>query len=321
MKSYSYLSKFSNKVEIEPSIHIDKFKNLTYIENDIIKNKVEMLENIICEKDIEINNCIEREKMRTEFFADISHDLRTPLNVILGAVQLLGFQMSKKTIYDETGKLDDYLSTVKFNALRLLRLVNNVIDVTKLDSESNDVELKMCNIVSFVEDVANSVIPYMENKNITMTFDTEEEEIYLLIDPVKMERVILNILSNAIKFTPEGGKVFVRVTFDEDVKISIKDNGIGMSEDKIKVIFERFKQANNGYIRDNEGSGIGLSLAKSIIDQHGGKIKVKSKLGEGSKFTIVFPKTKVDASNKRLDLFEYNLCTTEIELADICYKK
>lgn len=286
-----------------------------------IENRIKELERLIYLKNIELDEFIQKERQQTEFFIDISHDLRTPSNVILGAIQLLRLQIDKKTIKDEGGRLDEYLSIIKFNALRLLRLTNNIIDITKFDSGFSELQLKKCNLVSFVEGIISSVIPYIENKNIKVTFDTDKEDIYLLIDPSKMERVILNIMSNAIKFTPKGGEIFVSIKCTDTIDISIRDSGIGMGEEKMKTIFERFSQVNGGFIKNYEGSGIGLSLSKSIIDQHGGKIKVESELNKGSNFIISFPKDKIKVSDSDIDLFEHQLEALDIELADICYQK
>lgn len=315
------LEKFKVNMNISPIIFNGKkgvllsFKSLEYVKD------IEELENIVNRKKAEIDNTIKNEKMKIEFFADVSHELRTPLNVILGAIQLLSLQMDKGSIIDEEDKLSEYLSIVKFNALRLLRLVNNIIDFTKIDSGFNELDLKKCNIVSFVEEITNSVVPCTEGKGIELTFDTSEEEIFTLIDPSKMERVILNLLSNAIKFTPNGGDVFVNITFEENINISIKDTGIGMDSDKVKLIFERFKQVNNGYIKANEGSGIGLSLAKSIIEKHGGYIDVQSILGEGSEFTIVLPKDNIDIDAGEFSIYEFQLESIDLELSDICFQK
>lgn len=283
--------------------------------------KLKELEDLIYLKSIELDNSIMKEQKKTEFFIDISHDLRTPSNVILGAIQLLNLQMDKNNISDRSGKMDQYLSIIKINALRLLRLINNIIDVTKFDSGFSELHLKKCNIVSFIEEIINSVVPYTENKDIKITFDTSKEEIYLLIDPGKMERVILNIISNAIKFTPKGGEIFITIEYNENINISIRDTGIGMGNEKLGMIFERFSQVNNGFIKEYEGSGIGLSLAKSIVDQHGGSISVESELGKGSNFIISFPNEKIDVSTGENGLFEHRPGSLDIELADICYQK
>lgn len=291
--------------------------NVNFEKKDYIIKEADELEKMVITKSIELDYIIKSEKRKTEFFADLSHDLRTPLNVILGALQLVEFQMKKEKIIDEEKILDEYLGVIRFNALRLLRLVNNIIDITKLDSGFEELDLKKCNIVSLAEEVTNSVIPYMKHKEIEVVFDTDCEEIYTLIDPCKMERVMLNLLSNAIKFTNKGGTISVSVKEEENAVIYIKDNGIGIDSEKIKVIFQRFKQINNGYIRENEGSGIGLSLVKSIVDQHGGAITANSKVGEGSEFKVTLPKYKSDSN----DTYEYTIGAVDLELSDICYQK
>ncbi|MEG2893749.1 MAG: HAMP domain-containing sensor histidine kinase [Clostridium sp.] len=279
-----------------------------------IQNNKKILEGFSLDK-------IKKSEGKIEYFADVSHELRTPLNVILGVVQLLSFQLDNGNINDRDNKLTEYLSITRFNSLRLLRLVNNIIDLTKIDSGYLEITQKKCNIVSFVEDITDSITPYIENKNINVTFDTDSEEIIALIDPIKMEKVILNILSNAIKFTPNDGKIWVNISRDENINISIKDTGVGMDHDKIDIIFERYAQINTSYIRKNEGSGIGLSLARHITNQHGGDIIVKSEKDKGSEFIIKLP---LDLNIQREDDFEayeYRSETIELELSDICFHK
>ncbi|MEG2338975.1 MAG: HAMP domain-containing sensor histidine kinase, partial [Clostridium sp.] len=202
-----------------------------------------------------------------------------------------------------------------------LRLVNNIIDLTKIDSGYLEITQRKCNIVSFVEDITDSITPYIDNKNIGITFDTDNEEIIALIDPIKMEKVILNILSNAIKFTPEEGSISVNISTDSNINISIKDNGIGMEEDKLQLIFQRYAQINSGYTRKNEGSGIGLSLARHIVNQHGGDIEVYSEKGSGSEFIIKLPYDVTMQREDGFEAYEYRSETIELELSDICFHK
>ena len=152
--------------------------NVNFGEKNYIVQEASELEKMIITKSIELDYSIKSEKNKTEFFADLSHDLRTPLNVILGALQLVEFQMKKEKIIDKEKILDEYLKVIRFNALRLLRLVNNIIDITKLDSGFEELDLKKCNIVSLAEEVTRSVIPYMRHKEIEVIFDTDFEEIY-----------------------------------------------------------------------------------------------------------------------------------------------
>jgi two-component system CheB/CheR fusion protein len=219
--------------------------------------------------------------------ANLSHELRTPLNVILTALQLVG------TLKNETDQNDyekKYYKMMKQNCYRLLRLINNLIDITKIDSSFFELNLKDCNIVKLVEDITLSVAGYIESKGIQLQFDTDTEEKIISCDPDQIERIILNLLSNAIKFTPHGGHIWVNVAdFEDRIIISVKDSGICIPFDKQKIIFDRFQQVDKSLNRQHEGSGIGLSLVKSLIEKHNGNISVKSGIGIGSEFTIEIP--------------------------------
>ncbi|WP_432661827.1 PAS domain-containing sensor histidine kinase [Wukongibacter baidiensis] len=265
-----------------------------------------------------LDEVLQYERLRTEFFANISHELRTPLNVLLGSLQLMGLQINSEDTIDDK-KLNKYMNVLMQNCNRLLRLVNNLIDITKIDSGYLDIDLKNGNIIKVVEDITLSVADYIENKDINLIFDTETEEKIMAFDGDKIERIILNLLSNAIKFTPSGGMIFVNI-FDkgETMVISIKDTGIGIPEDKKKVIFERFRQADNMWSRKHEGSGIGLSLVKSLVEMHQGKISVESEYGHGSEFIIEMPVEVLDDEDFKYDgSTEDNIKESHIERINI----
>jgi signal transduction histidine kinase len=165
-----------------------------------------------------------------------------------------------------------------------------MIDITKLDAGFFELELKNCNIVNVVENITLSVSEYIKHKSIELVFDTDIEECIIACDPDKIERVMLNLLSNSIKFTKQGGSMRVNM-YDkgESIIISIKDTGIGIPNDKTGIIFDRFRQVDKSLTRKQEGSGIGLSIVKSLIELHGGKISVLSEYGKGTEFIIELP--------------------------------
>ncbi|OGO77412.1 MAG: hypothetical protein A2Y23_08395 [Clostridiales bacterium GWB2_37_7] len=184
---------------------------------------------------------------------------------------------------------------MKQNCFRLLRLVNNLIDISKIDAKSFELHLRNCNIVSIIKEITMSVSDYIENKGIRLVFDTDIEEKIMDCDDEKIERIILNLLSNAIKFTPKGGGIFVNVyNKDEGLYIKIEDNGIGIPENKQSQIFQRFCQIDAMFTRQHEGSGIGLNLVKSLVEMHGGTITFESKIGVGTSFCINLPYRKVE---------------------------
>jgi signal transduction histidine kinase len=245
---------------------------------------------------------IEYDKLKTEFFANISHELRTPINVLLGTIQLFDMYAQKGDITYKEVDVGQKVQGMKQNCFRLLRLVNNLIDITKIDSGFFELQLHNRDIVAVIEDITLSVADYVENKGLKLIFDTEFEEKIIACDQDKVERIILNLLSNAVKFTPEGGCIEVNIYNKENyIAISVKDNGIGIPEDKKNMIFERFRQVDKSLSRNCEGSGIGLSLTKSLVELHKGKLYVESDLGKGSTFTFELPAGLVENKDKKED--------------------
>lgn len=280
------------------------------------EKQVEKLQKDV-EKNIELlKETREFNKFITEFFSNISHELKTPLNVIFAAVQVLN-------LYSNTGeefkdKQDKYLEVMRQNCYRLMRLINNLLDMTRADSGFLKLNAQNYNIISVVEDITLSVASYVEDKGISLIFDTNVEEKVVAFDPYKIERIILNLLSNAIKFTNPEGEIYVNIIdMESSVTISVRDTGVGIPEDKLQVIFERFGQVDKTLSRNREGSGIGLSLVKSFVEMHGGKIHAKSKLGVGSEFVIELPAVILEENEDESFTHETNTERINIEFSDI----
>ena len=236
------------------------------------------------------NEVLEIDRLRTEFFANISHELRTPLNIILGTIQINGMAVKDEERPINREKIINNLNIEKQNCFRLLRLINNLVDSTKLDSGLLEMNMVDCNIVNIVEEITLSVADYINNNDLTLIFDTDIEEKIVACDLDVIERIMLNLLSNSIKFTAAGGSIFVNIFDGEEyITISIQDTGIGIPEDKLNLIFDRFRQVDKSFTRDYEGSGIGLSLVKLLVEMQGGTISVESRYGVGTKFIIKFP--------------------------------
>ncbi|MTI71316.1 MAG: PAS domain S-box protein [Firmicutes bacterium] len=271
-------------------IEFDNKKAALVIVRDITDRKQkEKFKRQVKQKEKLLKEIRKYDEMKTEFFANISHELKTPLNVILGTIQLFDMYLSNSELKKD-GKIEYRLKIMKQNCYRLLRLVNNLIDITKIDSGYLNLKLERRDIVNLVEEITLSVAEYIENKGIKLIFDTFIEERIILCDPDKIERIILNLLSNAVKFTDEGGLIKVTVYDEkESVTISVKDNGVGIPEEKLLEIFERFRQVDKTLTRNHEGSGIGLSLVKSLVNMHGGDIYIKSECKIGSEFIIDLP--------------------------------
>ncbi|MBN8047105.1 PAS domain-containing protein [Paraclostridium bifermentans] len=283
-------------------------------ENGNIMKKICVISDITQSKKGEL----EVEKLRMDFLANISHELRTPINLILSSLQVLNLKMN---LLDEDlfKYFRRYLNIVDQNGKRLLKLVNNLIDTTRLESGCFSYNPKNKDIISYVENICFSVSEFVKSNNLSIIFDTDTEEKIIAFDPDNMERIILNLISNAIKFNKPEGKIEVFISCKDSIEISVKDSGIGIPEDKIDKIFERFEQVkNNSKI---EGSGIGLNLVKSLVEMNNGSIKVKSDLGKGSKFTIVLPNTVVNDYSKtsceNSDCIN-NESQISVEFSDIC---
>lgn len=291
---------------------------------DISERKnLKKLNKKVKEKTILLQETLECDRLKTEFFSNISHELKTPINVIFSAVQITNYMLSDTKIIDNDSKnkTKKYLNIMRQNCLRLIRLVNNLLDITKIDSGYFKIDLVNSDIVKVVEDITLSVVEYVESIGIELIFDTEIEEKILACDPDKIERIILNLLSNAVKFTKPEGKIFANILDKgESIIISIKDTGIGIPEEKQKQIFERFIQVDKSLSRASEGSGIGLSLVKSIVEMHEGNICVNSELGKGTEFVIELP-VKVLSENIGVENNSYNendnIEKVKIEFSDI----
>ncbi|MGO5092882.1 PAS domain-containing sensor histidine kinase [Clostridium sporogenes] len=283
------------------------------------KMQVEKLEQDV-KKNIELlNESREYNQLITEFLSNISHELKTPLNVIFTAVQLLGFY--EKDVNNDINyeKQDKYLKLIKQNCYRLMKLINNLLDTTKLDSGYLKLNLVNYNIVSLIEEITLSVTSYAESKGINIIFDTNVEEKIIAVDPDKIERIILNLLSNSIKFTNPGGNIFVNIKdAGEHVYIHVKDTGVGMPSDKLESIFQRFFQIDKTLKKNKEGTGIGLHLVKSFVEMHKGEITINSELGKGTEFIIKLPailcNENVESKNV---VYEANIERINMELSDI----
>ena len=225
----------------------------------------------------------EIDRLKSRFFANISHEFRTPLTLIFGPAN----DVLEKTKEPDTKQS---VGSIKRNAGRLYGLVNQLLDLSKLEAGRMTLETREQDIIPLLRGLTLSFTSLAERKKITLTFNTIEDNLNVYIDNDKVEKIITNLLSNAFKFTPEGGKIdFTVEKLKKDVEIRISDNGRGIPEERINKIFDRFYQVDGSQTRESEGTGIGLALTKELVELHKGKISVESKEGEGSTFTILLP--------------------------------
>lgn len=319
-KDYSYpkttIDNFRVSKKGQDDIYIwSKFVPILDENGNIIK-KIGILSDITGSKKLEQ----QIDKMKLDFFANLSHELRTPINLILSSLQVLDLKIDNlDTVTSEY--FNKYLSIINQNGKRLLKLVNNLIDTTKLDSGCFDYSPKNSDIISCIENICLSTSSFVNTNNLDIIFDTNIEEKIVSFDQDNMERIILNLISNAIKFNKPNGTINVTVTCEDNIKISIKDTGIGIPEDKLESIFGRFEQVNSHSKREKEGSGIGLALVKSLVEIHNGTISVNSKVGEGSEFIVTLPDVLLEDTESSIDSFSmFNnevVNRMDIEFSDI----
>ncbi len=267
----------------------------------------------------------ELDKLREEFFANISHEFKTPINLIFTSLQLLDFKIKNSNI-EEKHNYIEYIDSCNKNTFRMIKLINNLIDSIKIEEGCFRYNPAMSDIVSFVENICERVIAFGLENSIDIIFDTEIEEKLAFFDKEHMERIILNILSNAIKFNSSKGKIEVYLcSKNKMIEIRIKDNGVGISKDNLEVIFDRFKMINNRMTKISEGCGIGLYIAKSLAKMHGGNIEIDSVLGIGTEVRVTIPdiENNMDkvcecAMTRRVDNVDYvQLDKMKIEFSDI----
>ncbi|UCF64436.1 MAG: hypothetical protein JSW33_01005, partial [bacterium] len=256
-----------------------------------IRNELKM-------KNFETQKLQEIDQLKSRFFANISHEFRTPLTLILGPIsQMLA----------NTRRIDfrENLSIMKRNALRLQRLINQLLDLSKLEAGRMSLQVRQENIVILLRGFVQAFESRAKMSNIKLQFEAEQDNISGYIDPEKLETIINNLLSNAFKFTPDGGTVTIQISSTPlsnpplhkggrpgGVDISISDSGCGIPPDRLPHIFDRFYQANNSYDQDHEGTGIGLALTKELVEFHQGDISVSSEVGKGTTFVIRLPVDK-----------------------------
>ncbi len=283
---------------------------------EVVLISIDITDEVEARKQIEQNL-----KIQEEIFANISHELKTPLNVVFCTNQLMELYLKNGIIIDDCGgKITKNIGIIKQNCYRFTKIINNVVDLSKMESGFFKLNLSNENIVEVIEEIVQSVSAYVGQRRLNIVFDTEMEEKIIACDPDKIERIMLNLISNAIKFTNPGGSIYVNVLEKATmVEISVRDTGIGMDKKNLDNIFNRFHQVDKSLSRNSEGSGIGLSLVKSIVQLHGGRIWADSEPGLGSTFSFELPIRQVQNKEKAKKINSINgkVEMINIEFADI----
>ena len=248
------------------------------------------------------------DRAKREFLFNMSHDIRTPMNAIIGFTSLAA------THIDNREQVLDYLKKISTSSQHLLSLINDVLDMSRIESGKVKIEEKAVHLPDLVHDVRSIIQPNVAAKRLSLfidTMDIEDEDI--ITDPLRLNQILLNILSNAIKFTPTGGMISIRIAQKNGApkgcvcyEFRIKDNGIGMSEEFQKHIFEEFSREESSTVSGIQGTGLGMSITKNIVDLMGGTIALTSEPGKGSEFivTLCFTRSGQKAEPKQLPQLE-----------------
>lgn len=289
---YIYLLKINNN--LLGCIHIYYENKPKKINEEFIKYICIILSFIKDKKNLK--HAVEIESLKTEFFANLSHEFKTPLNIILSTVQLVMNYIEVNNEYPDYNMFNKCLSNIKQNSYRILKIANNLIDMSKIDGNFYSINMGNYNIVEVVENIVQSLAEYMKDNKRNIIFDTIEEEIITACDPDQIERIILNVLSNAMKFTSHGGNIYVDMEVNDrcnKVIIKISNDGEKINfEDRLRI-FERFTQSESLLTRRTEGTGIGLTLVKSLVKLHNGEVYVNTEFEEGTQFCIELPIRKM----------------------------
>ncbi|MEL6672818.1 MAG: ATP-binding protein [Bacteroidota bacterium] len=224
------------------------------------------------------------DSFKTKFYTNITHEFRTPLTVILGMTEQI---RNQPNTYLESGT-----QLIKSNGNHLLRLINQLLSLSKLENHSLQLKWEHGDLVAHLRYLTESFQAYANSQNILLQFHSDEGQLFMDFDPEQMKQIMINLLSNALKFTPSGGKVSVKMSPDhkqEKVSIRVCDTGIGIDPAKLDKIFDRFYQVDGTSTRKGEGTGIGLAHTQEVVKLMGGEILVESKVGKGSSFTVQLP--------------------------------
>jgi signal transduction histidine kinase/ligand-binding sensor domain-containing protein/DNA-binding response OmpR family regulator len=249
----------------------------------------ERLRNELQLKQLESEKLQEVDQMKTRFFTNISHEFRTPLTLILGPLQQL--------IAQPSGDVENnrrVFILMQRQAQRLLQLINQLLDIAKLEGGRVRLEAVEMDIVKYLRAITYSFASLGESRHISLGFRTSHERIIAFFDKDKLEKIVSNLLSNAFKFTPEGGNIDVALEVvgageGERVEIVVQDSGIGIPTNRLHRIFDRFYQVDGSHTREQEGTGIGLALTRELVALHRGTIQVDSEVGRGTRFIVQFP--------------------------------
>ncbi len=281
------------KTSFKSLINIISYKIKDYELNEVFKIQLKALQDNILEKEnaYEIikkqhKKLEELDKAKNLFLANISHELRTPLNAIIGFSQAL----DSKIFGDLNEKQSEYIKDIQISGLHLLGMINEILDISKLEAKAMKFSPIELNPTQIIQEVINILEPLYKDKNITINFNSEFSGT-IKADYQKFQQILYNLLSNAIKFTPKNGKIEILSSSEaKNYILKIKDNGIGIDKKYHNKIFKKFVHLNNVYTKNQNSTGLGLTITKELVKLHNGKITLESELNKGTTFTLNFRK-------------------------------
>lgn len=223
-------------------------------------------------------------KAKTEFLSSMSHELRTPMNAVLGFAQLIEYDADEKQLTEIKENANEILHAGR----HLLGLINDVLDLSKIEEGKLQLDIKPVSVNGLISDVVRLLEAQAKEKLVTITYESSPDELEVLVDQRSLKQIMINLITNAIKYNSENGSVDISVSKEKNAscRITVADSGDGIAEDELSIIFEPFKRVT--YRTSTEGSGVGLAITKNLVEIMKGEIKVESKLGEGSTFSVLF---------------------------------
>ena len=258
------------------------------VENKRLVDDLQRSNKLLFEANEELRKATEA---KSEFLAHMSHELRTPLNVIIGFSELMIDRVPGEINEEQRHCLNDILDSGK----HLLNLISDVLDLSKIESGKMKLRLTNFALTKVIESLKNTIMPMLVSKKQSLDIKVDEEFPLVRADEAKVRQVLLNLLSNSNKFTGEGGKLKIEAVRDGDwCQVSVTDNGIGIKKEDQERVFEPFCQLDNPLTKEKSGTGLGLAVAKQIIERHGGRIWVESEYGRGSRLTFTLPLATAD---------------------------
>ncbi|MBT3557585.1 MAG: HAMP domain-containing histidine kinase [Rhodospirillales bacterium] len=226
-------------------------------------------------------------KLKSEFLASMSHEIRTPLNAIIGFAEMLTYQ-----IFGPLGstKYKEYADDIRASGEHLLYLINDILDLSAIEAGKHSLVKESLNIKGVIKECSSLITPAVTRKDITYSIEVPENQPPLLADRRALKQILLNILSNAVKFTPEKGTVILKVKSPESLCVfEVSDTGEGIPEDKLPSLTEAFVRVETNSHETQEGTGLGLAIVKSLVDLHEGDLTIESKIGKGTTVTVSLP--------------------------------